>query len=356
MSSQQVSRGTSHLCFVLLLLPLLGAGLILGLQPQYLLLAGVLMYAITTVAITSNDFPQVFATYLESSRWSWWLQWLLFSGVLWLVHAQDWFVHSTIHFGKLDRIPEVSVFTWVQILTPFWVILATRFKFPLSTSFAVLTTFSFSLSQGTEVVEGMIMKSLNGYWVAYLAACLVWLLVIGGSRWSLFQRVAQWRLFCWLHYRPFWVLAQTVTTALLWSAWLKHDTANAAVFLPRELSTPVFIVAVGIYTICLGIILYRRGGEMQDAVREHSPIEGPASATLIDLVYFLILMGFSSGLPMSTTFVFFGLIGGRHMMLTASRSESTKVALLLALKYFVKALLAMCIALALAWIGALLAA
>jgi amino acid transporter len=103
----------------------------------------------------------------------------------------------------------------------------------------------------------------------------------------------------------------------LWSAWLAQDAANALVFLPRVVSAGQFAAVLVFMLAALGYIFYRRGGEIQKVVTEKTDVLYVKSATTIDFVYGLILVYFKmiNDLPMSTTWVFLGLLAGREIAL-----------------------------------------
>jgi len=105
-----------------------------------------------------------------------------------------------------------------------------------------------------------------------------------------------------------------------------QDAANIAVYLPRSLNTGEFIGFTSIVVIGLGMLLYYKGGRIQKIVTEKSVVTDVRFATLIDLIYCIILFYFKlhSKVPMSTTWVFIGLLAGRELgmaiMKTADKS------------------------------------
>jgi len=153
------------------------------------------------------------------------------------------------------------------------------------------------------VIGEMLVKSFLGYAVAMVSAFVVWRglgVVLDES-----APVVRERL---------WVVLQWVTTAVLWSVWLSHDLANIAVFLPRELSFYALVVCVVVLVSGLGFMFYHRGGRIQRIVLEKTGTRYVRSATIIDFCYALVLLVFRevSNVPMSTTWVFVGLLAGRE--------------------------------------------
>ena len=122
-----------------------------------------------------------------------------------------------------------------------------------------------------------------------------------------------------------WKIAQWTATCFLWHQWLAHDIANVAVYLPRgeDLSLEMLIVFLTILVIGLGRLFYNHGGKIQEIVSSKSGTRFVRSATIIDFVYAIILLYFKqyNDIPMSTTWVFVGLLCGRELAISTMNKE-----------------------------------
>ena len=105
-----------------------------------------------------------------------------------------------------------------------------------------------------------------------------------------------------------------------------QDTANITVFLPRTLSGGQFMMFLIIVFLILGVIFYFRGGRIQSIVTEKHDVTRLKAATMIDFVFAIVLLVFKewNSLPMSTTWVFLGLLAGREVILTHFSSVKTE--------------------------------
>ena len=104
-----------------------------------------------------------------------------------------------------------------------------------------------------------------------------------------------------------------------------QDAANVAVYLPRKLSVVELGVFCGVFFLGLGLLTYLRGDRIQRVVTEKAHTVDVRHATVIDAVYGLILYWFKvvSPVPMSTTWVFIGLLAGRELAIHfTNRDES----------------------------------
>ena len=106
-----------------------------------------------------------------------------------------------------------------------------------------------------------------------------------------------------------------MATGWLWITWLQHDHANIAVFLPREHTLLGTTLVVLFYVGVLGWVFREGGGKIQKVVQNKTNTQQVRSATIIDLIYAFTLYFFKelNNIPMSTTFVFVGLLAGREL-------------------------------------------
>ncbi|MBT7759118.1 MAG: hypothetical protein HN732_17445 [Rhodospirillaceae bacterium] len=263
-------------------------------------------FMLAAYAIVANDAIQTLGTFLSSNAHRpWWLLWLFASTVLTVVFIYSWVVYDgDIAYGRLEKFPMPEVFTWALILPPIVVLILTRFAIPVSTTFLILT--SFAATQ----LSGMLIKSLLGYAIAFAAGMVIYMLI---SR---------------IFYRRFladgdaptpgyWVALQWISTAVLWSQWLVQDLANIFAYLPRQLDTATLLFALVVMLALHAALFYRRGGAIQGIVTSKTNTHDIRSATIIDFIFALILIYFKemSNVPMSTTWVFLGLLAGRELAL-----------------------------------------
>lgn len=255
-------------------------------------------------SVIANDSVQTLGTWIASNRekFKWTTLWAAAAGVLALTLTYGWYFEDDISFGRLNQFPYQQP-QWYHAIAPLAIVLLTRKGIPVSTSFLVLSSFG----KEEELLE-MLYKSGRGYVYAAIVSYALWMVI------SQFVNEKEdvskgskkfWRTFQWL------------STGFLWFTWLSHDVANIAVFLPRELEWYQLILVIVFFVIGLGFIFYKQGGAIQQIVLDKQSTKYVRSATLIDLVYACILLYFKeiSDIPMSTTWVFVGLLCGRELAL-----------------------------------------
>ena len=236
----------------------------------------------------------------------------------WTVNGGD------ISYGRLNKIPFQEI-QWYHAMAPALLLVLTRIGVPVSTSFLVLSAFA-----STFVLEKMLMKSMMGYAVAAVAAYAIWIVV---------SKILDEAKPVKEEHKRYWRIGQWVTTGFLWFTWLSHDMANIAVFLPRQIPWDLMIIISIVFIAGLGFMFREGGGKIQKIVLEKHNTRYVRSATIIDAVYWLILWFFKelNDIPMSTTWVFVGLLCGRELaMATITGKEKFKTVFPLIGKDFFK--------------------
>ena len=92
---------------------------------------------------------------------------------------------------------------------------------------------------------------------------------------------------------------------------------------PRQISLTQLLLVMGFFVLGLGHIFYQKGGKIQQIVLDKQSTKYVRSATLIDLVYAFLLLYFKqlNNIPMSTTWVFVGLLCGRELALNTGLTK-----------------------------------
>lgn len=316
-------------------------------------------------AVVGNDALQTLGTFINSNSKLHWGWLFAFAGtVLVVTFTYGWVINGgDPSWGRLaneTKYPAVNI-QWYHTLPPLMLLVITRFGVPVSTSFMVLTVFAT-----VGGLTSMLQKSLIGYGLAFALGLAVYLAVTKSLE-KHFRETdigdhAPWGLasimgvligvvvyfipplmtggdvsFSWqtsativglgvvidaaailatqrFGRAAYWTILQWVTTGYLWGVWLIQDFANIFVFLPRELTAFEGFAAMFAILALLAYTFWNKGGPVQRILQAKTAVTDIRSATLIDFIYASLLFFFKevSDIPMSTTFVFLGLIAGRE--------------------------------------------
>ena len=115
--------------------------------------------------------------------------------------------------------------------------------------------------------------------------------------------------------------------------------ANIAVFLPRQIPPDLMLFISAVFVVGLFFMFRERGGKIQTIVLEKHNTRYVRSATIIDLFYWICLYVFKelNDVPMSTTWVFVGLLAGRELAIASyTGTKKTKTVFPLVARDFQK--------------------
>ncbi|NVB40980.1 hypothetical protein G6O69_24280 [Pseudenhygromyxa sp. WMMC2535] len=264
-------------------------------------------------AVIANDSIQTIGTFIASNKHRpWWVLWLFIGGVMLVTVAYSWFAYDgDVTYGRLASkgfSTAPTSFVFLQVAGPLFLLILTRLRMPVSTTFLLLSCFATEPAG----VGSVLQKSLIGYVLAFVLAIAVWF-----AAGRLIDRKFTGRP------HPAWHVGLWVSTSLLWCMWLVQDAANVAVFLPRQLSLAEFAVFAAVLFFGLALLFKLGGDKIQQVVEEKAAVSDVRHATTVSAVYGVILFVFKvwSEVPMSTTWVFIGLLAGREIALNATKAH-----------------------------------
>ena len=282
-------------------------------QTEIIMYLGFLMAAYSVIG---NDVIQTLGTFLSSNEQRpWWLLAVFAAGLLTITLVYGWQLNDgDVSYGRLigdggfenpryKSPTDKESFGWPYLLPPVILLVLTRIGIPVSTSFMILTFFN------SKNLYDMVVKSMSGYLVAFFAAIVLYGLITKAME----KKFAETKP-TELETRG-WTIAQWCSTGFLWSQWLIQDFANIYVYLDRQISLPTLVATIVVFWILIGYIFYSKGGAIQSIVKAKTNTQDIRSATIIDLSFAVILYFFKelNNIPMSTTWVFLGLLAGREL-------------------------------------------
>lgn len=278
-------------------------------------------------AAVANDSIQSLGTFIESNKArQWWILWLYIGGIFVVTVTVSFILHDgDVTFKRLMTLNEDGTkafphpvedlgqsFSFFQIIAPLVLLILTRLKMPVSTTFLLLSVFSATSAGITSVVS----KSLSGYGIAFILSFAIWYF-----SYNIIRKYFKSRK----HHKA-WSAVQWIVSGSLWAVWVMQDGANIAVYLPRQLNVTQFLIFTLTIFAGLGLLFYLRGDKIQEVVSKKSRISDIRAATLVDFSYVILLIYklFISTVPLSTTWVFLGIIGGREIAISLARKKKGK--------------------------------
>jgi len=288
-------------------------------------------FILAAYSVVGNDVIQTLGTFLASNeKRPWYVLWLFAASILVATLVYGWYANSgDVSYQRLlgdggfadpkYKDPrDITSFGWVYVLPPLVLMVITRVGIPVSTSFMILTFFN------PKNLYDMVVKSMSGYLVAFAVAIILYIFITKAME----KRFANTGMT--EQQRKRWTIAQWASTGFLWTQWLAQDFANIYVYLPRKVDGQTLIISLGILLAMLAYIFYSKGGAIQSIVKAKSNTSDIRSATFIDLSFAVVLLFFKelNNIPMSTTWVFLGLLAGREIALNYNLSKTVSRATL----------------------------
>ncbi|MFT5640222.1 MAG: RsiW-degrading membrane proteinase PrsW (M82 family), partial [Cyclobacteriaceae bacterium] len=196
-------------------------------------------FLLAAYSVVGNDVIQTLGTFLSSNENKpWWMLSLFAGSILAFVLIYGWYVNDgDVTYGRLIGDPiknsfenpkynnpeDIKGFGWPFLIPPLILLTITRFGIPVSTSFLILTFFN------PKNLYDMVVKSMSGYLVAFVAAILIYMVIAKKFEKHFAETKPTKKETKW------WTVAQWLSTGFLWSQWLIQDFANIYVYLPRQI-------------------------------------------------------------------------------------------------------------------------
>ena len=270
-------------------------------------------FGLAAYSAIANDSIQTIGTFIASNKHRRWYYLWLFMGLIfvmtvtysWVEYDGD-VTYQRLAVKGFSEAP--SSFNFLQLAAPIVLLVLTRARMPVSTTFLLLSSFSTE----NQAIMSVISKSLTGYFLAFFTAIVVWWVITRYFRKSTQGKPA-----------GYWLPLQWITSGALWSFWIMQDAANVAIYLPRQLSLTQFIAFASTIFFGMGLLFYLRGDRIQSIVDEKAGVSDIRAATLVDFVYAILIyyLKVESNIPISTTWVFLGLLGGREFAISVNKTR-----------------------------------
>jgi len=140
-------------------------------------------FTLAAYSVVGNDVIQTLGTFLSSNeKRPWWMLWIFAASILTATLVYSWYAYGgDVSYQRLigdapytmddPKYPLPQPFQWYYVLPPLVLMFITRYGIPVSTSFLILTFFK------PKGLESMLIKSVSGYAVAFIAAIVVYVLI-----------------------------------------------------------------------------------------------------------------------------------------------------------------------------------
>ena len=147
--------------------------------PQLGMWVGFIFAAYAAVA---NDSIQTLGTFIASNQdKKWWVLWIFIGGIFLFTVGYSWLnfggdvSHGRLMAKGFEKSP--TSFHFLQIAAPVFLLILTRLRMPVSTTFILLTSFAAAPA----AVGKVLAKSMSGYVLAFLLGFVIFMII---SKWA----------------------------------------------------------------------------------------------------------------------------------------------------------------------------
>ena len=171
-------------------------------------------FALSAYSAIANDSIQTLGTFIAatSSNTAWWKQWIYVAAIFNGTVLYSWYYNDgDITFERLQSKgfkTQPASFEYMQTAAPIILLILTRLRVPVSTTFMILTVFVTK----PKALGKTVVKSVSGYGISFGLAVLVFLPFSPCIRQYCEKTAGKLPMF--------WTPILWVTTGVLWSVWL----------------------------------------------------------------------------------------------------------------------------------------
>ena len=169
--------------------------------PQIAMWVGFLFAAYAAVA---NDSIQTLGTFIASNQEKkWWVLWIFIGGIFLFTVGYSWFNYGgDVSHGRLmAKGFEVAPteFHFLQIAAPVFLLILTRLRMPVSTTFILLTSFAAAPA----AIGKVLAKSMSGYILAFFLGFIVFITIAKlAKKYFVGEAKFGWTIACLLYTSP----------------------------------------------------------------------------------------------------------------------------------------------------------
>ena len=246
---------------------------------------------------------------------------LFFSSIFIFAVLLSWFLtEREVHYHLLDSI-DYSEIELQFLLLPILISFLTKKQVPLSATFLIIPLFANS-----STISSMINKTTVSYFLSLIGSLVIYKFLYTKYKNLLSDEKTDTG--------KIWIVAEYVSTGILWFSWLTVSLCNFVIFLPRkfDITDIVLLSSIGIVTIYC--ILISNGGEIQKIIDQKSDVKNIKTTVIFNslFAFTLLFIQHLDNIPITSTWMFLGVLAGRELAIsvTTKRLAGEKYRLCLA--------------------------
>ena len=246
---------------------------------------------------------------------------LFFSSIFVFTVLLSWFLTDReVHYHLLDTI-NYSRIGLQFLLLPILLSFLTKKQVPLSATFLIIPLFADS-----STISSMVNKTTVSYFLSLIGSLIIYKFLYTKYKNLLVDEKSDTG--------KIWIVAEYVSTGILWFSWLTVSLCNFVIFLPRKFDIIDLILFSIVGIITLYCILISNGGEIQKIIDQKSDVKNIKTTVIFNslFAFALLFIQHMDNIPITSTWMFLGILAGRELAIsvTTKRLAGEKYRLCLA--------------------------
>ena len=290
------------LLFALLAILLLGGGY----KFEWLILA------LVTYNVIFNNSVQTMGLFMASGKNKYIIVNTLFFLVIFVFTVLlSWFItNGEVHYHLLDNITFYDNIGPQFLLLPILLSFLTKKRIPVSATFLIIPLFATR-----DTVETMINKTTVSYFLSFVFSFIIYNYLYKKHK-SLMNNEKE-------DTSKIWIVAEYISTGILWFSWLIVSLCNFVVFVPRNFSVENIILLSIVVAVTIYCVLISKGGEIQKIVDQKSDVKNIKTTVIFNSLFSLMLIFIQhiDNIPVTSTWMFLGILAGRELSISTNNKN-----------------------------------
>lgn len=264
------------------------------------------MLAVSSYTVVANNYIQTIGSFIVNNKQKFWSNWFFVSVNFTIATLISWFIfNGSLDYSFLKNVEYQKDLNIIIIFIPLLLNIFTKYGIPVSATFLIIPLFG-----SNSTVHIMLTKTVTSYFLAFMVAFFVWRTI-----YKYFKNFIKYEKD---DLNFFWNFMEYITTALVWIAWNILNICVFVVFVDRDFSIYELLAVNIIVIFVIYIIMVNSGGQIEKIIRDKKDNANKKTTAIFNLLFAIILLSleFFSNVPLTTTWVFLGLLAGRELALS----------------------------------------
>ncbi len=269
------------------------------------------MIAVSSYTVIGNNYIQTIGSFIVNNKKRSKINWIFLSFSFIITTLISWFIYEgEVDYSLLKNIEYQKDLDIVIILIPLLLNIFTKYGIPVSATFLIIPLFSTS-----NTIHIMITKTITSYFLAFIVSFFIWSFIYKNFI-NKIKNTSE-------DLNRLWNIAEYITTALVWMAWNILSICVFVVFVDRQFNIYELIIFNMIIIFILYLLINNSGGKIEKIIKEKRDSNNKKTVTIFNLIFAIILLylQFFSNVPLTTTWVFLGLLAGKELAMTYVESS-----------------------------------